>query len=113
MAAILLVPRILLAITNPTPILPTLAWGIGITVMAYLFWITATWAGADAKGTMVLAWMIPILHTGTAWIHPLLISAPLSLGMVLMWQRFRPGALPFFAFYTPTTILVLVIFWIR
>lgn len=112
-AALILIPmRILYHLNDPAPTSIVLAWGILITLLAWMLWITGTWGGADAKGTMLLAWAMPLIPITSTWIHPVLVAIPISLGIALAWIRFKPGALPFFGIYTPVILLILWIRWI-
>lgn len=86
---------------NPTPVPDVLAWGLGITAVAFLAWAIGLWAGADAKGTMLLAWMVPPFTIGPVTAHPLLYAIPLAFITVLVWQRYKTTPAPFYAFLAP------------
>ena len=112
-AGVLTPIRVLVEVQDPSG-WPAVAWGLGLTAAAFLFWRLDVWGGADAKGAMLLAWTIPPVTLGAVHGHPLLYSIPASLALVLAWQRFRSDPAPFYAFLAPTTALVflgLIIIW--
>lgn len=112
-AAVILIPlRLLVHLHDPSPFGLLILWGSLITALAYLLWQTKTWGGADAKGTILLAWAVPIMPILGTWIHPIMLAIPISLALVLAVQKFKPAPLPFYSIYSPVILLSLFIFWI-
>lgn len=106
-AAILIPLRFMVETSAPD----TLAWGFGLTGVALLFWFLNLWGGADAKGTILLAWALPPFTVGPVTAHPLLYAIPISLLGVLVWQRIRTAPVPFFAIYSPILWLLFFLLW--
>lgn len=110
---VVMVPiRIGAHIQAPAPLWIISAWGVGLCAVSIFLYATGNWQGADAKATLLLAWVLPLYEIQGAWVHPLLYVLPVSLGLAAAWTRLRPGPMPFFTIYSPVTASFLVAFWI-
>lgn len=111
MALALTPSRLAVAILDPTPWLPTLAWSSGLMVLAFLFWMAGAWGGADAKGAMLLAWLLPMIDIAGGLVHALAWPMIGGLLVTLIWVSLTKKPVPFYAILSPAVIAVLWVLW--